>query len=401
MNRGSGMRTSSPLVSFILPSYNREVILHRVLTEIEQRRFKFDYEVIVLDNNSVDGSVAMVQRDFPQVRLFDLKQNLGAISRNIGIDRALGDYIVMLDDDSYPLTGAVESALQVFQADSEKHIGCIAFNIQRADGSYETAGILTAFTGCAAMFPKWVFSKVGMYPEDYLFYVEEYDLSCRLWQAGYSILNFKELIFVHLKTEVNRDFNRNLERLVRNNILLWSKYLPDTLRHSQIDMELWRYENIGRKENALVGYESGVKLGLPLRRLHEADNRFRLSQEVAEKVLHLPVIRSTLSSLREKGCQKIVVFNAGKVLHLIVEDIVAQGMQVAAIIDDNKYMQQTGFKHFQVHARSSLTNLSYDAIVLGSTSLALSDTFERELTAMGLDVPLVRLANYDQLNQFI
>ncbi|MEJ2039693.1 MAG: glycosyltransferase, partial [Desulfosarcinaceae bacterium] len=209
-----------------LPSHNRAPILQKVLEHIEMLEYDFADEIIVIDNNSQDDSVKMVRSKFPGVRLVGLEKNLGAVSRNIGISTARGKYIVMLDDDSYPCPGTVDGGIRIFETDIDHKIGCIAFNIRQEDGSYETSGIYTHFTGCGAMFHSDAFRQIGEYPQDYLYYAEEYDLSCRIWNHGLKILNFKELEVVHLKTVMNRDFEKIICQLVRNNIMLWSKYLP-------------------------------------------------------------------------------------------------------------------------------------------------------------------------------
>ena len=393
-------------VSFILPSFNRRDILKKVLREISQRCYAFSYEVRVLDNHSHDGSCEMVRSEFPTVHLYALEENLGAISRNIGIRDACGEYIVMLDDDSYPLSNAIEQALDVFENDSDEKIGCIAFNIQRADGSYETAGIHTAFTGCAAMFRRRTFDVVGGYPENYLFYVEEYDLSCRMVQSGLSILNFKELEFVHLKTVVNRDFNKNIERLIRNNMLLWSKYLPADLAQRQIETEIWRYEKIALKENAIVGYLNGLEMGkLEIERFRE-DRAFEMGQFAAEEMLALKTIEENcIKAAQFKGsagaAARVVIYSAGKLLYFIVRSLRQQDCEIVAIVDDNMFMQESGFGGLPVISHEKMLEIDFDVILLGTTSLSLSDVFESRLVNACPEKPLFRLSHYDTLSDYL
>ena len=158
------------LVSFIMPSHNREALLRNTLRELRIVSKDMPSEVIVIDNDSRDDSVRMIRSDFREVRLKQLSKNIGADARNIGLKMAKGSYIFMLDDDSYPLHGTTEAGIRILESD--RTIGCVAFRIQLPDGRYWSNGIHTVFTGCGALFPASVLKKIGGYPKDFLFYSE-------------------------------------------------------------------------------------------------------------------------------------------------------------------------------------------------------------------------------------
>jgi GT2 family glycosyltransferase len=391
-----------PLVSFILPTRDRAPVLQRVLGELRCLAYPFETEIIVGDNDSSDGTVEMVQRGFPDVLLNRFDSNLGAAARNRCMEIARGDYIMMLDDDSYPLGDSVQKAVRVFEDDLEGRIGVIAFNIKRADGSHETAGIYTVFTGCGAMFRSETLRKVGGYPEDYLFYAEEYDLSCRIWQQGMRVVNFRELEVLHLKTGVSRDFNRILEQLVRNNMVLWNKYLPPDRAEEQIRTELWRYRRIGLKEGAEAGFQAGERRGRTDIQVYRQDRSFELDPATADQVLDGPNIRTRVGTLAEsKNCKRVLLFNVGKLLHAIIQESAGSGLEVAAIVDDNPFMQGDRFQGIPIDSRKRLTSSDFDAIIIGSASLSLNDQFEKELRALNLRVPILRMCAYDSLDRHL
>jgi GT2 family glycosyltransferase len=373
-------------------------VLAQVLAKLAPEELPFTSEVIVLDNCSEDGSVAMVRAQYPWVRLFPLPDNRGALSRNLGIEAARGEYVVMLDDDSYPLAGAVSGGLQAFCADSGRDIGCIAFNIQRPDGSFETAGIYTAFTGCGAMFRRSLFDEVGGYPDDYLFYVEEYDVSCRIWGHGYRVVNPQQLQVLHFKTGVSRDFNQIMRQLVRNNMLLWSKYLPPDLAERQIETELWRYQRIARKEDAVPGYEEGFRLGSIEVERYRKERRHELPRPVAEQFLTLGDIRRRIAALDSGNRRQVLVWNVGKQLYLILDELKEAGWEVVAIADGNPFMQGETYQGVEVVAEQEALSLSYDTVLIGSSSLALNDSLEARLNEANLRVPVVRMCDYDDLD---
>jgi glycosyltransferase involved in cell wall biosynthesis len=94
----------SPIVSVIVPVFNRSSFIGRSIESVLKGYYS-DFEIIVVDNGSVDGTKelvkAYVQRD-PRVRLIENWKNVIALSRNIGIKAARGKYIAQLDsDDEY------------------------------------------------------------------------------------------------------------------------------------------------------------------------------------------------------------------------------------------------------------------------------------------------------------
>jgi GT2 family glycosyltransferase len=395
------MRDHDPEVSFILPCRDRREILRECLGHLHADPPGVPFETIVFDNASSDGTADMVRADFPDVRLTVLDRNLGAASRNLALREARGRFVVMLDDDSYPVGRSVETALEVLRADGGRTIGCIAFNIRRADGSHETAGIHTAFTGCGAVFPYPVFDRVGGYPRDYTWYVEEYDLSCRIHAAGLRILNFRELEVVHLKSAAQRDYDRIMTQLVRNNLILWTKYLPPEMAREQIETELWRYRRIALKESALPGYERGVAEGLEASARWSWDRSLELDRTGAERMVGRDAIRDAAMRLRASASgRRIVIFNVGKTLHAVLDEVRGRGLRPVAIVDDNAFMQGESFRGVPVVSRERLAEGGFDGILIGSAALSLNDRYQEEILTMGLDVPVVRLCSWDRLEDF-
>ncbi|MDP3728472.1 MAG: glycosyltransferase family 2 protein [bacterium] len=88
-----------PHVSVIIASWNRKEDLRRTLKSVEKQDYK-NFEVIVIDNGSTDGSVGLVEKSFPSVRLHRNKENLGvSIAKNQGVILSTGSYVHFLDSD--------------------------------------------------------------------------------------------------------------------------------------------------------------------------------------------------------------------------------------------------------------------------------------------------------------
>ncbi|PKP15647.1 MAG: glycosyl transferase family 2, partial [Bacteroidetes bacterium HGW-Bacteroidetes-22] len=88
-------------LSVIIVNYNVEFFLGQCLLSVRKAMQDNDVEVFVVDNNSVDGSVAMVQEKFPEVILIANQENTGfSRANNQAIRLAGGEYILLLNPDT-------------------------------------------------------------------------------------------------------------------------------------------------------------------------------------------------------------------------------------------------------------------------------------------------------------
>nr|WP_199323823.1 MULTISPECIES: glycosyltransferase [unclassified Leptolyngbya] len=88
-------------MSVVIPTYNRKPILEKCLRAMERQTFA-DYEIVVVDDGSTDGTVEWLQShaaEFPHVRLFCQNHGGAAGARNYGVEQAKGDTIVFIDSD--------------------------------------------------------------------------------------------------------------------------------------------------------------------------------------------------------------------------------------------------------------------------------------------------------------
>jgi GT2 family glycosyltransferase len=94
--------STSPLISIIIVNYNGKSFLKNCLDSVlNQSLAKNKYEIIVVDNDSTDNSVTFIKRYYPQVKLIESNENLGfAGGNNLGVQHALGKYIVLLNNDT-------------------------------------------------------------------------------------------------------------------------------------------------------------------------------------------------------------------------------------------------------------------------------------------------------------
>lgn len=199
-----------PIASVIIPNWNGATFLTGCLLSLERQIVK-DFEVIVVDNNSTDMSVEIIQADFPLVNIVKLDSNQGfAYAVNRGIETSNAKYVVLLNND----TVVHENWLHALVQHMERHddIGFCSSRLinmacpQLLDGvwdcftlsglpyrvgygeaeenSYQQVRSISGACAAAAIYRRNALDKVGFLDEEYFAYIEDVDLSLRLFIAG-------------------------------------------------------------------------------------------------------------------------------------------------------------------------------------------------------------------------
>lgn len=113
--------SNNPIISVVICTYNRaELLKNAVQSIIEQTLAKSDYEIIIVDNNSQDGTLELlkeIQSDISQPKIKfvnEVKQGLG-FARNTGVKKSQGTYVAFMDDDALADSKWLESALHLFK----------------------------------------------------------------------------------------------------------------------------------------------------------------------------------------------------------------------------------------------------------------------------------------------
>ncbi|MBR5964551.1 MAG: glycosyltransferase [Treponema sp.] len=114
-------------VSVIIVNYNTKQLLADCLRSVYAQTKGLDFEVIVSDNGSVDGSVEMLRKDFAQVTLLENKANLGfGAANNRGLAVAKGKYVFYLNSDTVLLNNAIKYFFDYFEQNAAKeNIGAL------------------------------------------------------------------------------------------------------------------------------------------------------------------------------------------------------------------------------------------------------------------------------------
>jgi GT2 family glycosyltransferase len=212
--------------SFIIVNYNRKEELRLTLTKSIQlsAMHKDDYEVIVVDNASADGSKEMVKEEFPSTTLIENHVNIGAPAWNLGFENAKGEYFIILDDDSH-LESGLDAAIEYL--DNNLDVGILALNI--TGGAFQTntwnnLSQYAGFIGCGAIVRKTLYDKIGGYADWIFLYTNEYEYGIRCMEAGFKILYFADCKVMHRTSNINRSSKRLVTYSVTNEMAIVYKY---------------------------------------------------------------------------------------------------------------------------------------------------------------------------------
>lgn len=243
------------LVSVVVLNWNGKKHLRNCLTSLSYVTYR-PLEIIVVDNNSFDGSQNLVKKEFPTVRLIENKKNLGySAGNNIGISQSKGEYVFILNNDTKVEKGFLQTLISDMEADSS--VACVQpklvygqnHEILNAVGSFFTSSgflyhygyrkstklaqyqnklFIYSAKGAAMLLRKSALKKVGLFDEDFFIFFEETDLCHRLWLRGFKVMYEPKSVVYHFEAvDTGRqmgDYTRNFLSL-RNRICSYLKNL--------------------------------------------------------------------------------------------------------------------------------------------------------------------------------
>lgn len=356
----------TPRVSFLISTHNRCAILLDTLAKIDACGLaEGDYETIVVDNGSTDGTADAVAAAFPQVRLIRLDRNAGPCSKNLALHRAAGEYAVFLDDDSHPMPGSIQRMIEHFEHDPT--LGGAIFTITLPDGSQECSAYPNVFIGCGTGFRRQVVEQLGGLPEDYFMAAEEYVLSLRLMDAGWQIRRFDDLHVTHLKTPSARNPRRITRLDVRNNITLAMRMFPP--QWAVLFAAEWtaRYRAIAASKNHRLSFLAGVIQGIW--RSLQLWKRTPIDEWTFENFARIEETRDLLEqAMREHDLKSILLLDYGKNIHAWWKAARDLGLEIVAIADPRLCGPNRTYRGIPILDDESARSLHFDAAVVANLS---------------------------------
>ncbi len=241
-------------LSIIIVNYNTYTLTKQTIDSVLEKKLPFKYEIMLVDNASQDDSMARLQEDYKELISQGLLNitlndaNLGfAKANNIGMRKSKGEYILLLNSDTYVVEDCLQKCMQyierynteaVIQGENECKIGALGCKVILPDGTLDHAckrgfptpraslyyflklhkrdkvkyglydalhldenevGEVDCLMGAFMLMPRHVLDQVGLLDEDFFMYGEDIDLCYRIKEGGYKIMYYPEASIIHYK----------------------------------------------------------------------------------------------------------------------------------------------------------------------------------------------------------
>jgi len=232
-------------LSIVILCWNDLGVIVNCLRSIYASTHSTEFEVIVSDNGSTDGSAEFIRARFPEVQVIENGVNLRfAKANNVGIRASKGEYILILNPDTIIHDGTLDRL--VMFADQHTEAGAFGCRVLNVDGTYQvssrpfvslrgewiaalhlrTLGYLSErfladsyigwkgetqrtidwHSGCFALIRADLVKRLGGFDEQFFYYYEDMDLCRRIWNAGYPIIYTPDGTITHLGGQSTKRF---------------------------------------------------------------------------------------------------------------------------------------------------------------------------------------------------
>ncbi len=223
-------------ISVVIVNYNVQYFLEQCILSVKAASINLAVEIIVVDNNSTDGSCNMLLEKYPEVRLIQNKDNTGfSKANNQGVAIAKGEYVLILNPDTVVAEDTFNQILDF--AKSKQNLGILGVKLidgtgdflpeskrgiptpmvsfnklfgisSKQTGKYYAAhlnenetGVVDVLVGAFMLLKRSVYVEVHGFDEDYFMYGEDIDLSYKILNKGYQNFYYANTSVIHYKGE--------------------------------------------------------------------------------------------------------------------------------------------------------------------------------------------------------
>lgn len=242
-------------ISFIIVSWNAKDYLDKCVASIKKDIKNLQYEIIVVDNNSSDGSQELIKKTYPDVILIEKKENLGfAKANNIGIKQSKGKYLYLVNSDVEILDNCINNIFDYLE--NHNNIGMLGPKIFNPDMSiqatvrphptlfstfldalglikitsykkhnYNISKEVDILGGCFWAIRKKAINDIGVLDENFFIYGEDMDWCIRFCQSKWKVFFYSNATSIHFggASSINSPIRFYLE-MHKANFKYWKKY---------------------------------------------------------------------------------------------------------------------------------------------------------------------------------
>jgi len=247
-------------VSIVIVNYNTKDLLVDCIESIYQKTKDLAFEILVVDNDSHDGSEVLIRNKFPEIHFIQSGANIGfGRANNLGMQKAKGEYIFLLNSDTILLNNAVailssyldkNSAVAVCGAnlynvneqptdsfcqimpgiatDADVLFGSVFSKMRYGKNSifnYSDQDLILDgyITGADMMIRKKVLEEVGLFDPDFFMYFEETELIWRIKKRRYAIASVPAAKIIHLEGASEMIKENTMRRMIKSKYLYFEK----------------------------------------------------------------------------------------------------------------------------------------------------------------------------------
>lgn len=249
------MRSYSNKATVIIPNWNGKAHIRICLDALSVQEYS-DFEVIVVDNNSNDGSIELIRKAYQSVKLICFDRNQGfAAACNAGIAESHAEYIVLLNNDTKPSPEWIGELIH-FMDSAPPEVACLSskmLQIKNPDLIDDAGDILTWRGGAfkrghgknkekynlleevmspcagAALYKRMILKQIGAMDETFFAYLEDVDLGLRIQLSGYRCFFIPKAIVYHVGHGSALPKEKYVFLTSRNRLFLFIKNIPAIL----------------------------------------------------------------------------------------------------------------------------------------------------------------------------
>ena len=236
-------------LSITIVNYNTKDLLRQCIKSIFENTKDISYEIIVVDNASIDGSVEMLQTEFVGIKVIQNKENLFFTrAHNQALRISNGRYLMILNSDTIILENTFDKMVRFMDEHSEAG-ACgpkllnADFSLQKSVAQFPTFPNnyikkqrfyfdlelnktieVDSVGGSCIILKREVVEKVGLLDEKFLAYWEEIDWCKRIVDAGYKVYYFPEAQLVHFwQVTMSKLGKEKKEKIFYNSMVYYYK----------------------------------------------------------------------------------------------------------------------------------------------------------------------------------
>jgi GT2 family glycosyltransferase len=283
------MPNSSVKVSVIIPNWNGGKWLEACLNALKSQDYG-DFEVLVVDDASTDGSMDRLEERFPGVRQLQLTKHHGfARAVNAGIRATSADYVLLLNNDTLPSTSFIRNLVLAMDA-MQPDVGCLASCMRSMDNpmllddtgdiftwyghaqkrghgkpvaEFKEDGEILSVCAGAALYRRVFLDDMGGFDEKFVSYLEDLDLGLRGRLLGYRYKFAANADVLHKGHGSNLPTGNYIRFVTRNRLMLIGKNIPSSLLvrhfHHLLIGQLDLFIQYRRPFDSVIGYLSFLR----------------------------------------------------------------------------------------------------------------------------------------------